>query len=144
MIRPGEPVVVGGLLDRLGVDDELPGARRGDGLGKGAEIQGIDHSDDADPGQRVLLTTHGDSANVVSQQLHHRVGVETGQLPRDHGDVHLAGGGAGQQVGQVDAPLEHVTGAAAEHAERRRLPRLAAGGQEHAHPVGHGFSPSWR
>ena len=96
------------LGQRVGVDDELPGARRRDGLGQRVEVSGRPRrrrrrSGSSGPPD----ATDRDAAHVVAQQLHHRVGVETGELPGDHGDVGLAGGRAGQQVGQVDAPLEH-------------------------------------
>ena len=67
-----------------------------------------------------------DRADAVLAQVVDRGQVEAGRVDPEHGDVGLARAGGGEQVVDVDAPLEHHdAGPIAERGQRRRLPRRA-------------------
>ena len=115
-----------------------PAAGPGSGTGSGSTTSSRVPGRDARPRAAAPSSAHGTTAttpirasasgratdrhaaHVVAQQLHHRVGVEAAELAGHHRDVGLPRGRAGQQVGEVDAPLEH------HERRRRRAGRSAA------------------
>ena len=77
---------------------------------------------------RVVYAADRDDAHLVPvEHLHGRL-VETGRIERDHGRVGLAGAAGGEQLVDVDAPLEHHHPAAgSDQLQHRRLPRRSGG-----------------
>ena len=144
MVRPGAPAgphtaitrpPVGGRRLLVGVaraDDGVGGLLpRGHGVGQRREVVLGDQRPDPDPGRAqaggVEAGAAGhdrDRSDGVRAEVLDRGRVEAGGVDAEHGDVRLAGAGGGQQVVDVDAPLEHHDpGPFPEQGEGRRLPR---------------------
>ena len=81
---------------------------------------------------------HADRPHAVAAQQVDRGGVEAVGREVDEGGLRLAGGGGGEQVVDVDAPLEdHHPGAGPERVHRAGLPAGSSAGDEddgRAHP----------
>ena len=81
---------------------------------------------------------HADRPHAVAAQQVDRGGVEAVSREVDEGGLRLTGGGGGEQVVDVDAPLEdHHPGAGPERVHRAGLPAGSAAGDEddgRAHP----------
>ncbi len=129
------------LRERVGVDHEVPGARGPRGLGQRGEVGDRQRGDDADPVEQPGVAPYGDTPHVVTQQLHHRVGVQAGELAGDHRDARLPRRRAGEQVGEVDAPLHDDHALDGEGPQGGGLPGLATGGEQHGDLVGCGVHP---
>ena len=81
--RPGAVPLSGARLgERIGVDDQLARAGRADRVRQSASSAGGDHGDHTDARERSSAAADRDAANVVAQQLHHRIRIESAELAR--------------------------------------------------------------
>ena len=90
-IRPGARVD-SGLAGRP-ARDRAPGhgCRRTRRLRAACDLVERHERQHADPVERLSGAAHGDAADVVTEQAHHRVGIEAVEVAGHHGDVGLPG-----------------------------------------------------